>query len=344
MSWVRWTGRNFDAGERTTPGWSGACRWACRWRCWWAAVPAARPLQPAAGAGLRRRAAVPDAGLPPVQPLLHRHPRRAGPRRRERGAPRCSPSGATSTPANCRAPRCCATSSSTRCWPRTAMSSASSSGSSSSRRWAWGRWARCSTAWPSSPAATGATASVRWTRRPTTSCWRCRAGCSRCIDHVPARLTAFGFAVVGNFEEAIGSWRRDAGPVAAPQRRHHPGRRRRCRGRAAGRRRGARASRPTAPRPSDAGAEAGMRRGAGLHRRRCRRSRAPAQRGRPGVALGGAVDAAGGAADAGQRARLKAAQAAGRGRAPCGRVGYQRCRAQFLEAQRTASRRCAAVR
>ena len=31
------------------------------------------------------------------------------------------------------------------------------------------------------------------------------------IDHVPARLTAFGFAVVGNFEEAIGSWRRDAG-------------------------------------------------------------------------------------------------------------------------------------
>jgi adenosylcobinamide-phosphate synthase len=31
------------------------------------------------------------------------------------------------------------------------------------------------------------------------------------IDHVPARLTAFGFAVAGNFEEAIGSWRRDAG-------------------------------------------------------------------------------------------------------------------------------------
>ncbi len=33
----------------------------------------------------------------------------------------------------------------------------------------------------------------------------------RRIDHVPARLTAFGFAVVGNFEEAIGNWRRDAG-------------------------------------------------------------------------------------------------------------------------------------
>ena len=29
------------------------------------------------------------------------------------------------------------------------------------------------------------------------------------IDHVPARLTAFGFAVVGNFEEAINGWRRD---------------------------------------------------------------------------------------------------------------------------------------
>jgi adenosylcobinamide-phosphate synthase len=31
------------------------------------------------------------------------------------------------------------------------------------------------------------------------------------IDHLPARLTAFGFAVVGNFEEAITCWRRDAG-------------------------------------------------------------------------------------------------------------------------------------
>ena len=31
------------------------------------------------------------------------------------------------------------------------------------------------------------------------------------LDHVPARMTAFGFAVVGNFEEAINCWRRDAG-------------------------------------------------------------------------------------------------------------------------------------
>lgn len=32
----------------------------------------------------------------------------------------------------------------------------------------------------------------------------------RLIDHVPARLTAAGFAVVGNFEEAVAGWRRDA--------------------------------------------------------------------------------------------------------------------------------------
>jgi adenosylcobinamide-phosphate synthase len=31
------------------------------------------------------------------------------------------------------------------------------------------------------------------------------------IDYVPARMTAFGFAVVGNFEEAVSGWRRDAG-------------------------------------------------------------------------------------------------------------------------------------
>lgn len=30
------------------------------------------------------------------------------------------------------------------------------------------------------------------------------------IDHVPARMTAAGFAIVGNFEEAVNGWRRDA--------------------------------------------------------------------------------------------------------------------------------------
>ncbi|MES2090248.1 MAG: cobalamin biosynthesis protein CbiB, partial [Pseudomonadota bacterium] len=28
------------------------------------------------------------------------------------------------------------------------------------------------------------------------------------LDHVPARMTAFGFAVVGNFEDAVEAWRR----------------------------------------------------------------------------------------------------------------------------------------
>lgn len=30
------------------------------------------------------------------------------------------------------------------------------------------------------------------------------------LDHVPSRLTAFGFAVVGNFEDAVDAWRRHA--------------------------------------------------------------------------------------------------------------------------------------
>jgi adenosylcobinamide-phosphate synthase len=36
------------------------------------------------------------------------------------------------------------------------------------------------------------------------------------LDHVPARMTAFGFAVVGNFEQAIAGWRRDAWLWAQP--------------------------------------------------------------------------------------------------------------------------------
>jgi adenosylcobinamide-phosphate synthase len=36
------------------------------------------------------------------------------------------------------------------------------------------------------------------------------------VDHVPARMTAAGFAVVGNFEEAINGWRRDAPLWARP--------------------------------------------------------------------------------------------------------------------------------
>src|SRR5664280_258144 len=51
----------------------------------------------------------------------------------------------------------CAISSSTRCSPRTAMFSASSSGSCCCPASGSGRPARCSTAWPNSPAATGRT-------------------------------------------------------------------------------------------------------------------------------------------------------------------------------------------
>jgi adenosylcobinamide-phosphate synthase len=35
------------------------------------------------------------------------------------------------------------------------------------------------------------------------------------VDHVPARMSALGFAVVGNFEEAVASWRGDAARYAA---------------------------------------------------------------------------------------------------------------------------------
>lgn len=34
--------------------------------------------------------------------------------------------------------------------------------------------------------------------------------CFSLMDHVPSRLTATGFAIVGNFEEAVNGWRRDA--------------------------------------------------------------------------------------------------------------------------------------
>ena len=36
------------------------------------------------------------------------------------------------------------------------------------------------------------------------------------LDHVPSRMTAFGFAVVGNFEDAVASWRQDAARFPNP--------------------------------------------------------------------------------------------------------------------------------
>ena len=45
---------------------------------------------------------------------------------------------------------------------------------------------------------------------PSEALRRAAAVAWRWIDHVPARITALGFAVVGNFEEAVASWRADA--------------------------------------------------------------------------------------------------------------------------------------
>ncbi len=109
------------------------------------------------------------------------------------------------------------------------------------------------------------------------------------VDTAPARLTAFGFAVVGNFEEAVTCWRRDAalwrhaneGVILAA---------------AAGAvgvqlgsaaRAGARRRRRS--RPAAAGRDGRVRR---LDAGHGAAGRASAQRGRAGLALGGAVDAA----------------------------------------------------
>ena len=86
IAWMRWTGLNFNAGRERHA-----------WVVWGVTVilPALavvrhllrhRPLQPAAGAGLERAGALPHARLSPVQPLLHRHSRRARRRRRGQGA------------------------------------------------------------------------------------------------------------------------------------------------------------------------------------------------------------------------------------------------------------------
>ena len=74
----RWTGRNFDAG-RERHAWVVWCVTvlAPALRGLAASTSALAQLSALLGAGLRRRGAVPHARLSPVQPLLHRHPRRA---------------------------------------------------------------------------------------------------------------------------------------------------------------------------------------------------------------------------------------------------------------------------
>ena len=87
---------------------------------------------------VRRRRALPDARLSPVQPLLHRHPRRARARRRARGAAPARRVAASRRERAAGDASSCATSSSTRCSRRIATSSASSSGSCCCRRFGLG--------------------------------------------------------------------------------------------------------------------------------------------------------------------------------------------------------------
>jgi adenosylcobinamide-phosphate synthase len=113
------------------------------------------------------------------------------------------------------------------------------------------------------------------------------------LDYVPARLTASGFAVVGNFEEAVNCWRRDAtlwkhdneGVIlaAAAGAGHHARPRQDLRGRRAARLGG----------------------GRGLDPGRAAAARPLAQRRRPGLALGRPLDAAARAALARQPHRLE---------------------------------------
>ena len=266
VAWVGWTGRNFDAGKRApclgrlvrrrccVPVAAGlrACGWCvsqCQRAGWrWCSIVVA---------------ALPDAGLPPVQPLLHRHPRRADARRRRPRRAACSPNGGTSTPANCRAPSCCAMSSNIRCWRRTGMCSASSSGSCCCRPSAWGRLGAvlyrmaefASRYWGYRQRALDAPAN----ERPA------GGGAARLQPHRPCAGAADGLRLRRRRQLRGGGGRLAprCGALAACQRRHHPGRRGRCRGRAARRRRGAgcdagplqdlcqSASRPTMPAPKD---------------------------------------------------------------------------------------------
>ena len=131
------------------------------------------------------------------------------------------------------------------------------------------------------------------------------------LDHVPARLTASGFAVVGNFEEAVNCWRRDAslwkydneGVILAAA------------AGAVGVSLGGGSAPGLTPGP---GQDLHRRRLAGVGRRlgldagRDAAARAPAQRRRPGLALGRALDAAAGAALARPPDRLSQRPAVGR--------------------------------
>jgi cobalamin biosynthesis protein CobD/CbiB len=158
VAWVRWTGRNFDAGKphHTRVVWcvSVLVPALVAWGVYLLVARYSLLLALAFDVGVLYL----TLGFPPVQPLLHRHPRRAGPRRRERGAQLLAE------------------------WrhldaselPRTELlRHVIEHALLAAHRhvfgvffwfvvlsaWAWARPGPCCTAWPSSPAVTGATAS-----------------------------------------------------------------------------------------------------------------------------------------------------------------------------------------
>ena len=137
-----------------------------------------------------------------------------------------------------------------------------------------GRPARCCTAWPSSPAATGPSRAAPSARRPTSACWQLLAAPVR--PDRPRAGAADGLRLRGGRQLRGGgdllAARRRA--VEARQRRHHPRRRGRRGGRATRRQRRAGRRRRTAPRPSTAGAAPEAAGAEGSHARRCRPSSA----------------------------------------------------------------------
>ncbi len=187
------------------------------------------------------------------------------------------------------------------------MCSACSSGSRCWRPSAWGRPARCSTAWPSSSPATGATAAALQAH-PASDALQSAASARLVRDRLAAGAP-HGVRLRGGRQlrggDRLLAPRRAA--LSGRQRRHDPGRR------PAGAvdvRLGGEALRSAfTPNGSQtfsaapAGDPSGRRR---EHPRPRRRAGPPAQRRRPGLALGGAVDAAAGAADAGQLAGVGA--------------------------------------
>ena len=206
--WARWVSRNFDAGK-PQHGWVA---WALAVVAPVAAgagdALAAAVLRRLAGRhGVERGGAVRHAGLPPVQPPLHRHPRRAGGGRRDARAPAAgavAAGGCQRTAAQRdRAPRDRVFGAG-RAPPRVRRAGLVLGAGGLRPR---ARPARCCTAWPNSSRATGATAAACRPSRPARRCSRRRRGPGRRSTGCRRASRRMAFAVVGSFEEAIDCWR-----------------------------------------------------------------------------------------------------------------------------------------